>query len=145
MSLGSLFSSSNFERTIRKYCSANGWKIADLNSRRAILKFSMNSGRNQTLYIIRFESRLEFAVHSMAAFDSEEDVPHILSTMLLKRSAQLKIGFWCIEEIGGKQVYSCMHNAEMELLNSDFFANVVTALIKECDDFEDVIKQIVEG
>ena len=145
MGFKALFSGVNFANTIMKYCAANGWKVADLNNKRAILRFSMSSGRNQTLYIIRYESTLEFSVPSMAAFDSEDDIPHFLSTLLLKRSAEKKIGFWCIEKIGGKHVYSCMHNAEMQLIDSNYFAKVVRQLINECDDFEGTLIQILRS
>jgi hypothetical protein len=145
MSLEALFSSVNFSNTIKKYCSANGWKIAELNNERAILRFSMNSGRNQSLFIIRYESTLEFSVPSIAVFDSEESIPHYLSTILLKRSSQVKIGFWCIEEIGGKQVYSYMHNAELQLIDSNYFARVVRALITECDNLEGILLQLLKS
>jgi hypothetical protein len=143
MSMASLFSGVNFANTIKKYCAAQGWKIADLNSDRAILRFGMESGRDQTLFIIRYESTLEFSVPSMAAFESEENMPHFLSTLLMKRSSEKKIGFWCIERIGDKSVYSYMHNAEMQLIDSDYFAKVVRALITECDDFEGVLIQLL--
>lgn len=145
MSFESLFSGVSFPKTIKKYCAANGWRIADLNSKRAILKFNMSSGRRQTLYIIRYDSTLEFSVPSGAAFDSEDSIPHYLSTLLLQRSSKRKIGFWCLEQIGGKHVYSCMHNAEMKLIDSNYFASVVRALIKECDDFEEVMIQILSS
>ena len=145
MGLETLFSGVNFANTIKKFCATNGWKIADLNDKRAILRFSMSSGRDQTLYIIRYESTLEFSVPSMAAFDSEDNIPHFLSTLLLKRSAERKIGFWCIEEIGGKHVYSHMHNAEMQFIDSNYFAKVVRALINECDDFEGILIKILRS
>ena len=145
MSLESLFTSANFKSTITSYCSQNGWKIADLNDRRAILRFNMDSGRVQTLYIIRYETTLEFSVPSMAAFDSEDDIPHRLSTLLLKRSSEKKIGFWCIEEIGNKQVYSYMHNAEMQLIDAKYFASLVRTLINECDNFEGVLEKILRS
>ena len=109
----------------------------------SILRFAMESGRDQTLFIIRYESTLEFSVPSMAAFESEENMPHFLSTLLMKRSSEKKIGFWCIERIGDKSVYSYMHNAEMQLIDSDYFAKVVRALITECDDFEGVLIQLL--
>lgn len=143
MGLEALFSGVNFASTIKKYCAASGWKIHDLSNERAILRFSMNSGRSQTLYIIRYESTLEFSVPSIAIFDSESDIPHFLSTLLLKRSAERRIGFWCIEVIGGKHVYSCMHNSELQLIDNNYFARVVRALINECDDFEDTLLQIL--
>lgn len=145
MGLEALFSGVNFANTVKKYCAANGWKIADLNDKRAVLRFNMDSGRNQTLYIIRYESTLEFSVPSMAGFDSEDNIPHFLSTLLLKRSSESKFGFWCIEEIGGKQVYSCMHNAELQLLDSKYFASVVMALISECDEFEGILLKMLRS
>ncbi len=139
MSFEALFSGVNFTNTIMKYCAVHGWKIADLNDKRAVIKFNMSSGRSQTLYIIRYEATLEFSVPSMAAYSSEDSIPHILSTLLLKRSSEKKIGFWCIERIAGKYVYSCMHNAEMQLIDANYFAKVVRALISECDEFEGIL------
>ncbi len=137
--LADLFAGSNFRGTIQRYCNANGWRIADLNDRRAILRFDMNSGRTQTLYIIKYESTLEFSVPSMLAFDSPDKLPHFISSLLLERNSENKIGFWCIETIGNKKVYSYMHNAEMSLLDANFFGRVVTALIKECDTLEGIV------
>lgn len=142
--LESLFSGANFQNTIRKYCAQIGWKIADLNQARAILRFNMDSGRTQTLYIIRYETTLEFSVPSIAQFSSIDDIPHYLSTLLLKRSAEKKIGFWCIEEIGGKQVYSQMHNAELSLMEVNYFAKVVRALISECDELEGLLIRMLQ-
>lgn len=141
-SFASLFSGVNFTNTINNYCRQIGWRVADLNSQRAILKFDMNSGRKQTLYIIRYETTLEFSVPSIAQFDSVDDIPHYLSTLLLKRSADRKFGFWCIEEIGNRQVFSHMHNAEIELLNVSYFQKVVNALVNECDDFEGLLHDL---
>jgi len=145
MGLSMLFSGVNFANTIKKYCAANGWKIADLNNKQAILRFSMRSGRDQTLYITRFETTLEFSVPSMAMFDSEDNIPHYLSTLLLRRSSEKKIGFWCIEKLRGRYVYSCMHNAEMQLINNDYFTKVVVTLISECDDFEGALIQMLDS
>lgn len=134
-----LFSGMNFQGTIKRYCDQIGWKIADINEKRAVIKFSMRSGRTQSLWIVRYDTTLEFSVPSMAQFDSEDRIPHYLSTILLKRSAQNKIGFWCIEQISGKSVFSCMHNAEMSLINAEYFQKVVNALVTECDTFEGIL------
>lgn len=138
-SFESLFSGVNFKNTVQKYCQQIGWKIAEIDDKHAVLKFSMDSGRNQNLWIIRYESTLEFSVPSMANFDSEDNVPHYLSSLLLKRNSQKKIGFWCIEEIGGKHIYSYMHNAELQLINTEYFQDVVRTLINECDKFEGIL------
>lgn len=141
-SLAQLFDGTTFQTTIRSYCSQQQWAVSDINDRRAILRFSMPSNRNQTCYIIRYDSTLEFSVPSSLAFDTVNEVPHFFSTLLLKRSREKKIGFWCIEKIGDKQVYSCMHNAEMQLIDSRYFATVVHALINECDEFEQYVANL---
>ena len=71
-------------------------------------------------------------------------MPHYLSILLLKRNAQRQVGFWCIEEIGSKHVFSCMHNAEMQLIDSKYFGQVVRALITECDNFEDLLVKLLD-
>lgn len=137
--LAKLFSGVNFKQTVQRYCNEIGWKIAEIDDKHATLKFNMDSGRTQTLWIIRYDTTLEFSVPSLAQFDSEDKIPHYLSTLLLKRNSQNKIGFWCIEESGGKQIYSYMHNAEAELINTEYFMRVVGLLVKECDDFEGLL------
>lgn len=138
-----LFSGVNFSATISRYCARQGWQVAGLNDRRAVLKFTMDSGREQTLYVIRYDTTLEFSVPSMFGFDSDDDIPHFLSTLLLKRSRERKVGFWCIETIDGRQVYSCMHNAEIQLIDADYFALVVRGLIWECDEFEAEVTRLL--
>ncbi len=70
-----LFSGANFKNTIKEYCSQIGWSISDINDKRAVLKFNMNSGNTQTLFILRYGSTLEFSVPSGLKFNSDEDVP----------------------------------------------------------------------
>ena len=140
--LGSLLSGADFQSTVERYASENGWKIAEISTGKAILRFSMRSGRTQTVFIIRYETTLEFSVPSALSFASVDDVPHYLSTLLLQRNRQPKVGFWCIEEISGKQVFSCMHNAELKLIDSSYFGRVINALVTECDDFEEVLEDM---
>lgn len=139
-----LFSSSRFRSTIQSYCREIGWKISDINDRRAVLIFSMDSGVDQTLYIIRYENTLEFSCPTGVKFNDLDEVPHYLSTMLLSKNSQFKIGFWCIEEIGEQQVFSVMHNAEMSLIEINYFYKVVLKLVQECDEFEQAIERLLE-
>jgi hypothetical protein len=138
-SLMDLFAAPLFRSTIERYCSEIGWRIAEIDSRRAVIRFRMDSGRRQTLYIIRYDETLEFSVPSGLAFDERGDVPHGLSTLLLERNATKKIGFWCLENIADRKVFSFMHNAHIALLNTQHFEHVVRALIRECDEFEDAM------
>jgi hypothetical protein len=138
-----LFSSSNFRSTIQRYCNQLGWSINDINNSRAILKFSADSGNSQTLFIIRYDNTLEFSVPSGLKFYSLEDVPGWMSTMLLSRNSQFKLGFWCIEKISNQQVFSMMHNAEISLINVDYFRQVVLKLVNDCDEFEGSISRVL--
>ncbi|HEY9701256.1 MAG TPA: hypothetical protein V6C58_02365, partial [Allocoleopsis sp.] len=90
-------------------------------------------------FIIRYENTLEFSVPSGLKFYSLEDVPGWMSTMLLSRNSQFKIGFWCLEEIDNQQVFSMMHNAEISLMNVEYFSKVILKLVNNCDEFEQAI------
>ncbi len=141
--LSELFSGANFQSTVRRYCDAHGWRLADIGARNAKLIFTMESGRDQTVYLTRFDSTVEFDVPSVARFDDEEAIPHRLSTLLLRRSSEQKVGFWCIEEIRGRFIFSFMHNAEISLMTPEYFGMIVRALIVECDDFEGLLEEML--
>lgn len=140
-----LFSSANFRSTIQRYCNQLEWRISDINDRRAILKFDSNSGNTQTLFIIRYDNTLEFSVPSGIKFSDIEDVPGWMSTMLLGRNTEYKVGFWCLENIDNKKVFSIMHNAEISLINAEYFRNVVLRLVNECDNFEQAVAQAIRS
>lgn len=140
--LAQLFAGVNFQSTLQRYCGLQGWRLADLSNERAVLIFTLESGRRQVLYVLKFDATLEFSVQSDLRYALLDDVPGYLSTLLLKRNCEKKIGFWCLEEIGGQQIFSHMHNAEMSLIDGDYFASVVRALIREVDELEEVILDI---
>jgi hypothetical protein len=140
-----LFSSNNFQSTLIRYCSQIGWRIAEINSNKAVIKFNMDSGSTQTVFILRYNTTLEFSCPSGLKFDSFDYIPHQLSSYLLKDSSKYKIGFWCIEEINGRQVFSIMHNAEISLLDINYFVNIVQTLINKCDEFERSAEQAIRG
>jgi hypothetical protein len=93
---------------------------------------------------MRHDSTVEFSVPSFIVYSSEEEIPDALSTLLLRRNAQKKIGFWCINQMQGKFVYTCMHNAELKLLDSLYFAVIIQSLIEECDNIEGIIKDVAK-
>jgi DNA-directed RNA polymerase subunit RPC12/RpoP len=140
-----IFSSSRFRTTIQQYCNIAGWNITDINDNRAILRFDMESGSVQTLFIIRYEDTLEFSCPSSVKFDNMSNFPHALSTALMSANSNFKIGFWCIEKIGDKQAFSMMHNAEISLINVEYFSKVVYKLVKNCDDFESSIETMLRS
>lgn len=140
-----LFSFNNFQATLIGYCSQIGWKISDINSNKAVIKFNMASGSTQTVFILRYDTTLEFSCPSGLKFDSFDYIPHQISSYLLKESSKYKTGFWCLEEIGGRQVFSIMHNAEISLLDINYFIKIVQTLINKCDEFERATEQAIRG
>lgn len=131
-----------FKRAIKTYCEENEWNLIEADEDRAEVVYKIPGGLIKPLYISRHDSTVEFAVPSIVAFKLEEELPDSLSTIFLRRNSQKKIGFWCIDEIKGKFVYSCMHNVELKLLDSQYFARIVQGLIEECNAIEAIIKDV---
>jgi DNA integrity scanning protein DisA with diadenylate cyclase activity len=133
------FSDDQFRSLIQFYCNQLGWKVGEINGRRAIIKFQMPSGSTQVLFIIRFENTLEFSVPSSIYYNSTDNVPGWMSTMLLIENSKHKIGFWCLEDIEGRQVISIMHNAQIAMMSIEFFQIIIKNLLLACDKFEQEI------
>ncbi len=129
------FAPGSFKSTIIAYCAQIGWDISSLDDSHAVLEFTMDSGRNQLLFIVRLESTMAFFALSILVYNTTDEIPHPLSTKLMMRNTEKKIGYWCIMEIEGKQDFACMHNAELELIDVAYFQAVVTRLVEEVDEF----------
>ncbi|MCL1471232.1 hypothetical protein LAY57_11185 [Argonema antarcticum A004/B2] len=140
-----IFSSFKFRSTIEGYCRTIGWNIYTIDNKMAVIKFDMESGSTQTLLILKYDSTLEFSCPSGLKFDEIDEIPHHLSTLLLSQNAEYKAGFWCIQKISDKLFYSIIHNAEMSLIDVDYFRMVVTQLIKQCDEFERHIENLINS
>lgn len=140
-----LLSTTNFRSTIQRYCNQLGWNIYDINERKAILRFNADSGNTQTLFIIKYQNTLEFSVPSALKFNSIDDVPGSLSSLLLSKNSKFKLGFWCLEEIENMQIFSIMHNAEISLINAEYFTKVVLRLVDECDTLEQTVAKALRG
>ena len=121
---------------MQELVAANGWVVNDLNAKRAVIKFDLASGRTQTLYAIDLGSVVELSVPSILVFDTVDDVPGDLAVTCLRRSAKTKVGFWCLEQIEGKQAFSFMWNLPHRLLDAATFGEVVRALVVGCDELE---------
>lgn len=134
-----------FVTLVRETAETMQWALDEVNETGAVLHFPMPSSRTQVLRILRFDGTLEFSVQSMAVFESEESVPHYLSTVLLKVNARHKIGFWCIQEIEKKLVFSVMHNAEQQHLDRQYLVNIIGVLTEQCDQFEGTLIKILEN
>ncbi len=138
-----IFSSVKFRSTIESYCRENNWPLSHIDNDKAILEFKMESGNEQTVFIVRYDNTLEISCPSGFKFSDQDDIPHGLSTVLLQKNSQSKIGFWCIEKITGKQVFSIMHNIEISLMDAKYFTKVVVYLVNSCDEFEQTIESVL--
>ena len=128
--------SSDFKKAIPALAQENNWKVTEIADDRAVLEFATAGGRTQTLYILKYPATLEFSVPSAAIYNSVDEIADHLATQLLKRNNALQIGFWALEEIQGKWVFSVMYNEELSRLHAEKFGNVVSALVADCDTFE---------
>jgi hypothetical protein len=136
---------SAFSELIKGHCRVLDLSLDSINERSAMLHFKMESARSQTVFMIDYDGFVEFSVPSGLAFSSAEEIPHVISSVLLAKNAKLKMGAWTIEEIQGKHVYSIMHNIDARLLDQDCFAKIVGALVSQCDEFEGAILEMGGG
>lgn len=136
--------SGEFAKFINRMCAAFNWKTREFDNEHAVIEFTVDQLRSQTLFIFCYDDDLEFSVPSFAAFDSMEKVPHYISTSLMQINAKSKIGFWCVELIGEKLVYTYMHNARMSLTDEAAFKDIITTLIQRVDDFENLLVKMSE-
>ncbi|MEI8131701.1 MAG: hypothetical protein WCG34_04660 [Leptolinea sp.] len=133
---------SEFLTFITRMCAAHQWKITESDDEHAVIQFAVNETRSQTLFVFYFDNSLEFSVPSFAAFDSLENVPHLISTTLLQINAKTKMGFWCLEQIGERIVYTFMHNASMENVTEHLFGEIVSSLIQRVEEFEGLLEKM---
>jgi len=131
-----LLSEYNFRLTLQNYCEQLGWSISQIDNSSGTLKFKTGSGRVQTVFIVLFDQTIEFSVPTGIKFPSKDSIPGSLSTLLLALNSKNKVGFWCIEELNNQQVFSVMHNAELSLIDLDYFQGVILALVQRCDEIE---------
>ncbi len=127
----------DFQKTIKGLAAKNTWKINDMNEDRAELLFDTDAGE-QMVEIFQHEDgeTLEFTASLQGGYDNEEDMPHEVSTMLLRRNWDLELGQWCIDEDGGQLYFTCGYNVSIRDLDALFFAEIVAALVHEAAEVE---------
>ncbi len=139
----SLFSPENFRTTLKQYASQNAWEIAEIDDEHAVFTFEIEeSGRQYEVDVARYDTALEFWVPSSIEVEADKDVPQEVAVTLLKRNSESKVGFWCLAETDDGLFLGCMHNAEVQLLTAEYFQDIVSALIDECDDLEQALEDL---
>ncbi len=129
-----------FAPTIQKYCEDYGWVIDEITDDIAVLKFEADSDNQQTIVIMCIKNTLEFLAHGGLGFASDDDIPHRLSTMLLRQNSELLLGTWRIQDINGKSVFSLVYDDEMRLMDVNRFLQIVRYLVKTCQKFEQAME-----
>lgn len=133
-------SKGKFEKLIKDIAENLEWDVT-WEDGMASADFEAESGNSLTLYISNDEGTIQFDVASEAGFASEDDIPHEVSTQLLKRNLLLDVGAWVVEEWGDEWYYSVVYPTNIESLEPmeyEDIQDIVDALIEECDEFNEI-------
>lgn len=133
---------SAFERRVKDLARRADLKISDLSSSRAKLIFNVG-GHSQPLFIIPYESIWEFSCPSIIAVDDADDIPAPILITVLKQNANAMRGFWCIEQIGNKEVLECMHNIPEALLTPEEFYNICWGIVRQVEALEEAFRELL--
>lgn len=129
-----------FEARVNQLASGASIKVAELDNRHALIKFSSaNSGFVQPLFILPYDDVWEFSVPSAIKFDNISEFPQGLLAALFVSNSKNKRAFWCIEQISGKYLLSAMLNFPSDSLTPSEFSRICNALVSEVDKLESAI------
>jgi len=127
----------DFEAAVKGLAEANEWEVAESDKESAVIEFETEDGDTLGVFITRYDDFVEFTVPSATVFETEDEIPHEASTYLLQRNAELPLGFWCMEvSEDGDMFYSLMHNEMAGPMDDETFADIVTTMLDECEEFE---------
>jgi len=125
-----------FEWRLQQLASGASLRVSELKSTHAILRFSMNSGLTQNVFIVPYNEVWEFSVQSAIKFYNATEFPQALLATLFVQNSKNKRAFWCIEQLGGEYVLSGMLNFPADNLTPAEFSRICNALVTEVDKLE---------
>jgi hypothetical protein len=96
---------------------------------------------SQPLFILPYGNVWEFSCPSIIKADRSEEIPTFILTAVLEINAKKKRGFWCIEEISGKQTLEYMHNIPESLLTPEEFHTISWGIVKEVESLEEAFRE----
>ncbi len=135
---------SSFEKRVKDLAGRAGLKIADINSSRAKLLFTVND-HTQPLWIFPYEGVWEFSCPSIIALPRAEDIPSAILIAVLEQNAREKRGFWCLERINGEATLEYMHNMPDNLLTPQEFSNICWGIVREVEALEQAFRSALYG
>jgi hypothetical protein len=130
----------DFQDVLQRLAGHFGWDSSQIEEEEAVFDFKVESGNEKTLYLYLNEGSVEFNVPSDYGFDDAEDAPHEVSTILLRRNANVEVGAWILEdEDDGEWVYTLVWDADLETLASlgyEEIETIIHAMLEEVDEFD---------
>lgn len=124
-----------FPSSVVSACHKNGYRVIDSDSKRVCFEATA-AGGTRRVYVYIYGKTLEFTVRSKFVFLSEDSIPIGLSVSALKKSADLKNSFWCIERVNGEYVFEIMANMFQERFDAEWLEIKSRNLVKHCAELE---------
>lgn len=128
-----------FQDMVQSVSSQQAWQVASLSDGAAELHIETYPGNIRVCHIVNRLGTVSFFAPTNLSFDSLNEVPHQMSTLLLSRNDSRAIGFWCLEELAEKHTFTCMHMAKIQYMDADDLSKIVVNIVSECDSFEQSI------
>ena len=95
-----------FKELMRSYCKKAEWSIESLDEDVLQLEFETATGNTLQAFVIKYDKYVEFSVPSIISFEHFEDIPHNISTALMRRNSDSEMVVWAIEDIQGCLLYT---------------------------------------
>jgi 8-oxo-dGTP pyrophosphatase MutT (NUDIX family) len=131
-----------FKHAIKSYCDESPLNLLQVDEDYAELEYRMANGDDRHIHITRCGSIIKLSIYSPII--KSEGSADSFSSLLLRLNSQNEIGFWCIEQVKDKALYSLTNSVQLKLSDSRHFVEIIAGLIGECDAIEG-ITEIASG
>lgn len=132
-----------FKYAIRTFCDENQMNLLEGDENQVEVIYGAEAKDGRRIHITRRDSTIKLSVSSSLA--ESEDPASDIATILLRLNSQNKIGFWGMEQVKDKVIYSLASSAQLKLLDSRQFAEIIDGLIKECDALDGIPEKVFKN
>jgi hypothetical protein len=131
-----------FQDLLTAFAKQLNWNTLRIDNETAEFDLEAESEEIHTLLVTLHEDDLvEFDIPSSAVFETENDIPGDISTMLLKRNMQLPVGAWALEEFTEDLAYSLIWTTTLDILERisvEEMTENITWMVEEVDEFDEM-------
>jgi hypothetical protein len=131
-----------FQELLTAFSKQLNWNTLRIDNETAEFDLEAESEEIHTLLVTLHEDDLvEFDIPSSAVFDTENEVPGDISTLLLKRNMHLPVGAWALEEFTEDLAYSLIWTttlANLERISAEEMTENITWMVEEVDEFDEM-------